>query len=93
MISIYDYADIMKFDLVLTRLPGQNGRWMAKFDKVHLKEGSCIASAYGNSNDKDEAIMDYCSQISGKKISYEQWSHYDDKFVRMVTDVPQLTAY
>ena len=43
-----------------------DARWYARFDNFELKEGSCLVSTYGNGSTVDEAIANYCKEISEK---------------------------
>lgn len=69
MITIYDYADVMGFDLELIRHPNQKGRWTAKFRGVGTCEGpgsGVYCATYGNGCCPEDAIAAYASQVQGR---------------------------
>ena len=43
-------------------------KYTAKFKGVEVKKGLTLEGAYGNANTPEDAIKDYCKQISGKWI-------------------------
>ena len=70
--SIAEFAD--KYHLtvaVYDRGPlftGTKERFYAQFNDVEVKEGSCLASAFGNGSNEPEAIQNYAECISEKLL-------------------------
>lgn len=43
-----------------------DARWFALFSDFEIKDGSCLSSDFGNGSTIDEAIENYCLNISQK---------------------------
>ena len=69
--SIQEFADIIRKELILIRYPNQRGRWSAKFDRCEVREGSLLKGEYGNGDTPDRAIAEYCSLIQGKVLVFD----------------------
>lgn len=51
-----------------------NKKYYASFNNANIKEKGCTIGKYGDGMTPDEAIINYCLEISGK----EMWFGYSD---------------
>lgn len=83
--NLFDYCDAINARLTLTRYENQNGRWMARFNECEVKEKGFLVGCYGNGVTPDEAMKDYCKQISGAQVVFNAYTDARTEFT-----VPQL---
>ena len=60
-------------------------KYTAKFKGVEVKKGLTLEGAYGNANTPEDAIKDYCKQISGQWIVVNAYGNN-----RMMVYAPHL---
>ena len=48
--------------------------YIARFDKCDICEGGCLISVAGYGYTIDEALIDYCKQIKGKRLCLDSYS-------------------
>lgn len=63
--NIYEYADVVKKDLVIRRFQG--GRWIAYLDNCELKPR--VGPSFGSGNGQREALENYVDKIKGKTLT------------------------
>jgi len=80
MISIFEFADIIKQDLVIRYYSNQKGRFCVNLENCEVSENICLASVHGNGKTVDAAINDYISKIKGKTIVFEATSERRKEF-------------
>ena len=68
--NIYEFADKINKELIITRYPRQHSRFTADFEYAEVKEGGMLASLYGEGKDPFEALNDYAEQITGKTLVF-----------------------
>jgi len=88
-ISIFNFADIINKEIIITYYPNQNGRYSANFEDSEIIEkgrehGLC--GTYGTGTSPRGAIIDYCNKISGQRIVFNAMS---DKY-RQEFNIPEL---
>ncbi len=78
MCSLEEFATKHGLEMVVTERPldewhrkRHSPRYMARFRRVEVKQGACLASLRGEGNTPDEAIKDYMSQILGERMVYD----------------------
>lgn len=87
-ISIYDFADIIGKNLIITYYSNQGRRFTAQFEGSEIIEkgreyGLC--GTYGDANTSDLAVCDYCRKISGQKIVFDAFNEKRKEF-----NIPEL---
>ena len=50
------------------------GRFYVQFAKIDIKDGSVLIRATGNGNTIDEALKDYCKEVSCQTIVFDAMS-------------------
>jgi len=76
-ISIFDFADIINKQIIITYYPNQNRRYTAQFEygEIIEKGRECVlCGTYRNADSPRGAIIDYCNKISGQKIVFNAMS-------------------
>ena len=68
MLDIFDFADIIRVDIKVTRHANQNGRWTAEFERTEVKDGCVLRGVYGDGTSPRTAIEDYIKKIKGKLL-------------------------
>jgi hypothetical protein len=79
--TIYELADLLSVELIVTRYQNQDGRWSAHFERCEVAEGSCLVSAYGDGKTPEEAIQNYCQKIAGQRLVFNAMNKYRREFV------------
>jgi hypothetical protein len=69
--NIYEFADEINKELIITRYAQQNGRFVADFEYAEVKDDGMLVSIYGEGQSPIEALNDYVDQISGKTIVFD----------------------
>ena len=64
--TIYELADIMNTQIIITYFPNQKGRFIAELEHYHIKEGNIIKGEFGTGKNPQEAIEDFVNIIKGK---------------------------
>lgn len=75
--NIYDIADLLDRDIVVTRYANQKGRWCIHFENCEVKEKKdsyCLVGAHGNGTTVQAAMADYINQIKGKLLVFDAFS-------------------
>jgi len=87
----------MKFNLITTKeigyelvaneraicasVPGNLARYYVKFENAEIIEGGCLISTFGNGNTIDEAIKNYCIEISNRRIAFNSHTYQRKEIV------------
>jgi hypothetical protein len=84
-ISIEDFAD--KHNLTLELHERTDGTFFVHFMHADVKEGDCLlVGKYGDGQNEDFAIQDYCKEISNETLVISAFSKKDRREIR----VPRL---
>lgn len=78
--TIWDFADSINKNLIITRHANQNSRYTASFQDSEIKRGSCLESVYGQGSSALRAIDDYWEQIQGKRIIFNAMNNHRQEF-------------
>lgn len=70
--EILDLEQEIGFELEVNERPKHSGlsQFYVYFKKGESMEGGCLVSHSGNGNTVDEALKDYCSRISCRKMAF-----------------------
>jgi hypothetical protein len=68
--TIYEFADAINKNIVITRYSNQDNRFMAMFESSEIKSEGCLIGVYGNGKNAEEAIMNYANDIQGKVLVF-----------------------
>ena len=79
--NIYELADILNVQLIVTRYANQESRFSAKFEQCETKDGGCLCSEYGNGKTATEAINKYSDAIAGKLLVFNAMTDKRREFV------------
>ena len=86
MMNLYEFADIIDKNIVITRYANQDSRFSAQFEHCDTKRGGCLCGEYGDGKTPQEAVDNYKNKIIGKTIVFNAMSDtYRREYV-----VPQL---
>jgi len=55
--------------------PARLSKYYVQFEKADVMEGGCLASKYGNGNTIDEAIKDYCREVSNCRVAFGAYTN------------------
>lgn len=66
--TLAEYADIIRCDIIITRYHNQNDRYTVQFEGSEIKEGEFLSGIYGNADTIAGAIEDYVDKIKGKLL-------------------------
>lgn len=78
--TLEEFADVN--DLTMKVIDYGNGRVCASFAGAEVKQGSCLASVYGQAATQEAAIANYAKQISGEILAINAF-HLDRREVRV----------
>jgi hypothetical protein len=70
-LNIYEFADEINKELIITRYAQQNGRFVADFEYAEIKDDGMLVSIYGEGQSPTEALNDYVDQISGRTLVFD----------------------
>lgn len=64
--ELLDFEKEIGVELIVDerKKPSKGCRFYARFEKSEIKEGDCLRGAFGNGDTINEALMDYCKEIS-----------------------------
>jgi len=68
IMTLAEYADIIRCDIIITRYHNQNDRYTVQFEGSEIKEGEFLSGIYGNADTIAGAIEDYVDKIKGKLL-------------------------
>ena len=68
--NIYDFADCINKDIVITRYNNQNNRFCVTFPQGDIQESNFIVGVTGNGDTPIKALNDYKDKIVGKKLVF-----------------------
>jgi hypothetical protein len=71
--NIYEFADVINKELIITRYPQQNGRFVADLEYAEVKDDGMLVSSGGEGQNPIEALNNYAAQISGKTIVFDAY--------------------
>lgn len=69
--NIYEFADMIDRDLVITRFANQKNRFVCSFENTEtkrFKEDGILSGTYGNGSSPSSAIKDYVNQLRDKLL-------------------------
>jgi hypothetical protein len=66
--NIYEAAEFMQVEIIITRFHNQDGRFSACFDLAEVKKGAMLSSQSGNGKTPIEAINEYSKIISCQDV-------------------------
>ena len=87
-INIYDFADIIGRNLIITYYSNQERRFTAKFEYGEIIEKGRehgLRSTYGDANSPINSLKNYCVRISGQKIVFDAFNEKRKEF-----NIPEL---
>jgi len=67
MITLTEFSDIIQVSLEMRYHNGQR-RFSVLFEHGEIQDGNFLRGSSGNGKTPDEAMADYCKQISGKTL-------------------------
>lgn len=79
--EILDFEKEIGYELVVNERPIHAGsparlsRYYVQFEKAEVMEGGCLAGKYGNGNTIDEAIKDYCREVSNCRVAFGAYTN------------------
>ena len=73
--NIYEFADIIGKNILITRFNNQGDRFCAYFEGGEIKYGSVLISKYGNGKTPTEAINAYKNNIVGQTLVFNATSN------------------
>jgi hypothetical protein len=68
--NIYEFADIIRKNILITRINNQNGRFFARFEGGEVKKGAILAGNFGNGDTPIEALNAYKNAIVGQTLVF-----------------------
>lgn len=68
--KLYDVADLLSVNLIITRYPNQNDRYTAQLEGCKVSENGFLVGVYGDGNTPMSALENYWGRIKGKKIVF-----------------------
>ena len=78
--EITDFEKELGVELVINERPFHLGspsglsRYYARFENSEVMQGSCLIGKYGNGNTIDEALKDYCKEVSNSLVAFNAFS-------------------
>ena len=79
--NVYELADVLNVQLVVTRYPNQSNRFSAQFERCETRENGCLRGEYGNGKTATEAINNYSDAIAGKTLVFNAMTDKRREFV------------
>ena len=83
--SIYEFADIIGRDLLVTRFANQEERWTCQFASCEIKGDGVLIGEYGDAKSAIGAIQSYTQKIRGKILVFDACTEK-----RMEYNVPSI---
>lgn len=73
--EILEFEKEIGYELVVQERPSYLNldRFYVSFEHGEVMENGCLIGASGNGNTIDEAIIDYCNQISNRKMAFNAY--------------------
>ena len=72
--NIYEFADIIGKNILITRVNNQNGRFFARFEGGEVKKGIILAGLFRNGDTPVEALNTYKDAIVGQTLVFNAMS-------------------
>jgi len=78
--EILDFEKEIGYELVVNERaihagsPARLSKYYVQFENAEVIEGGCLVAKYGNGNTIDEAIKDYCREVSNCKIAFSAYT-------------------
>lgn len=72
--NIYEFADMIKKNIVFTRYANQNGRISVHFEYSETLTRGVLCSKYGDGETPEKAINDYTTKIMGETLVFRAMS-------------------
>lgn len=79
--TIFDFADSINKNLVITRHPNQNERYTVSFEFGEIKDESVLIGEYGTGNSPLGAVIDYWNKIQGKRLVFNAMNDRRQEFI------------
>ena len=70
--EITDFEREIGHEIVVNERPHSYNlpRYYAKFENCEVKEDCCLIGTYGNGSTIDEALSNYCNEVSNKRMVF-----------------------
>jgi hypothetical protein len=74
--EILDFEKEIGFELIVNEReinsssPARLSKYYVNFEHAEVMEGGCLVGKHGNGNTIDEAIRDYCREVSNCKVAF-----------------------
>ncbi len=71
--NILEFADIIQKNIITTYFHGQD-RFSSSFEHGEHKNGCCLVSAWGSSDNMEGSLNDYALKMQGKELVFHATS-------------------
>lgn len=74
--EILDFEKEIGYELVVNERaihagsPARLSKYYVQFENAEVMEGGCLAGKYGDGNTIDEALKDYCREVSNCRVAF-----------------------
>jgi hypothetical protein len=90
--EILDFEKEIGYELVVNERdinagsPARLSRYYVQFEHANVMQGGCLIGKHGNGNTIDEAIKDYCREVSNCRIAFGDYpsERKEIKFPKLV---------
>ena len=79
--EILDFEKEIGYELVVNERaihagsPARLSKYYVQFEKAEVMEGGCLIEKHGDGNTIDEAIKDYCREVSNCRIAFGAYTN------------------
>jgi hypothetical protein len=79
--EILDFEKEIGYELVVNERaihagsPARLSRYYVQFEKAEVMERGCLTGKYGNGSTIDEAIKDYCQEVSNCRVAFGAYTN------------------
>jgi hypothetical protein len=78
--DIFEYADVIDKQLIITYYPNQKHRFSCDFEHCEIKNGAILRGDYGNGKSINSSINDYVNNIKNKKLVFNAYKENRQEF-------------
>lgn len=90
--EILDFEKKIGYELVVNertinnRSPARLSKYYVHFEKACVIDGGCLSGIYGDGNSIDEAIKNYCYEVSNSRVVFDAYTNErkEVKFPKLV---------
>jgi hypothetical protein len=88
--TIFEFADIIDKDILVTRFANQDERWCAYFKGCEVKGDSVLIGEHGNGKTPMVALSEYVAKIRGKIIVFNslRGNRMEYSVPKSITSIP-----